>query len=101
MAPYAGQRVSGDMMRTCTLAVELAIARIADRGALAYFEIRDAAELGNAPVSLYVVSDGAPPFGRIDLAPEALVAWIFAGGARGQGWLDPRAVAAEDMIRGR
>lgn len=101
MAPYAGQRVTADLMAACRMAVERALARLADTGALTYFGIRNSAELGRAPVSLYLVSDGAPPFGRVDLASEALVSWIFSGGARGQGWRDTSAITTADLLRDR
>lgn len=93
MAPLAGQEISGSLLVLCQLAVERGFAALADAGALAYFGIRDSADLGNAPVTLRMLSDE----GHATVLVEPLVTWIFAGGARGAGWRSPARLTPADL----
>lgn len=97
MQPLAGHRLDATLWVLCHGAVRRGLAALADTGALRYFDIRDAGDLGDAPVELYVVSDGEPPFGRCQVDPMPTVRWILAGGARGQGWKQPSEISADDL----
>jgi hypothetical protein len=98
MAQYAGRDLTADLMATCSRAVERELAAIADRGAFRYFGIVDARALGVPPVELYVVDDGKPPYGKVAIDAAQVVAWVLAGGARGQGWRGAGQLTADDLL---
>jgi hypothetical protein len=98
MTPYAGRDLTADLMATCTRAVERELAEIADRGAFRYFGIADARALGVPPVELYVFDDGAPPYGKVAIDAVPVVAWVLAGGARGQGWRSADQLVSDDLV---
>lgn len=92
LAPYASGRAEPWMARAAEDSALEILGRLADRGALLYFGIRDATDLGSPPVSF--VALGLYPDAVVTLHVQPVARWIFAGGARGQGWEPARAVTA-------
>lgn len=93
MAPLAGQEISLELLQLAERGISAGLAALADAGALDYFGIRDAAELGEPPVTLRLLSDE----GHATVVVEPLVTWIFAGGARGVGWRSPARLTLADL----
>lgn len=96
--PLAGQVMTPELERTAQELAASGIADLADRGALAYFGIRDAADVGDAPVQLRVVVDEERGAAYVDLDLEALVPWVLAGGSRRR-WMRPDELTAADLTR--
>ena len=69
---------------------------LADDGVFLFFGIRDAAEMGNAPVSLRAVRyDHGRVTVTVNEAP--LVAWIIGGGAGLRGWRAPSSLTLDAL----
>ena len=97
MVPWSGLEIEAWTLMQCQAAIGQALRDLADRGAFRYFEISDGRQLGSPPISVFVLDDGLPPYGKVDVVVEPLVAWIFLGGRGGQGWRDPRGISAADL----
>lgn len=69
--------------------------KLADAGALAYFGIRDSAELGDLPVDLIGIDEHGTL--RADVGQAVNV--ILSGAARREGWMAPKRLTMEDMER--
>jgi hypothetical protein len=99
LGPLYGLPLDPDLMMEATEIASRGIRELADLGAFTYFGIHDGIELGNAPVKLFVFDDGEPPYGKVDVEVEPLVAWIFSGGAAARGWRSPGALTLGDLVR--
>lgn len=99
MLPYSGMRLEPSVMVGCEMAIGRALRALADRGAFLHFGISSGSEFGNPSISIYVVDDGRPPYGKMTVAVESLLTWVFAGGAAGRGWRDARYLTASDLGR--
>lgn len=97
MLPLAGREITPDTLLAAESAVRRGLRALADAGALAYFGIHDGAELGTPPVTVFVFDDGRPPYGKVDVEVEPLVAWVFTGGAAGRGWRAPGRLGMADL----
>lgn len=75
------------------------LGELANAQAFRYFGILDAYDLGHAPVTLATADDLGHPHGTVTIDHAPLVAWIFRGGGRGDGWLRPDELDAEDLAR--
>lgn len=75
------------------------LGELANAGAFRYFGILDAYDLGHAPVTLASAHELGHELGTVMLELAPLVAWIFAAGGRGDGWLRPDELDAEDLAR--
>lgn len=97
MLPYAGMRLEPSVMVGCEVAIGRALRDLADRGAFLYFGIESGEAFGSPSIAIYVVDDGRPPYGKVTVAVESILTWIFAGGAAGRGWRDARTLIAADL----
>ncbi|HSD86085.1 MAG TPA: hypothetical protein VLB44_01175 [Kofleriaceae bacterium] len=94
---WRGRRVTPELMAESELAVAQLLADVADDGHLLYFGIRDAADLGEAPIALYLTDDSRYPYGTTALELLPLADHIMRGGDRGQGWRSPGELTLEDL----
>ncbi len=94
---WRGRPVTSELMATQERAVAQLLADVADDGHLVHFGIRDSADVGDAPIALYLTDDARHPYGTTALELLPLVDWIMQGGARGAGWKDPRDLTVADL----
>lgn len=92
-----GQPVTAELVTAGERAVGQLLADVAEDGHLLHFGIRDAADLGDAPVALYLTDDPRYPYGTTALELLLVVDWIMGGGARGRGWKAPGELAVDDL----
>lgn len=95
---WRGQPVTREVMEESERSVAQLLADVADDGHLQYFEVRDAINLGEAPVALYLTDDPSHPYGTTALELSPLVDWIARGGARGVGWRAPDELTVDDLM---
>ena len=93
-----GQPVTAELVAAGERAVSQLLADVAEDGHLLYFGIGDAADLGEAPVALYLTDDPRYPYGTTALELLPVVDWIMGGGARGRGWKAPGELTLEDLM---
>lgn len=96
--PLAGLDMTPELERAAHELAVRGFAELADTGALSYFGIRDADDVGDAPVRLRVVVDEERGAAYVDLDLEALVPWVLGGGSR-RGWMRPDQLTAADLTR--
>lgn len=94
---WRGWPVTTELMAEGERAVSQLLADVSDDGHLRHFGIRDAADLGDAPVALYLTDDPRYPYGTTALELLPLVDWIARGGARGVGWKEPAELTLDDL----
>lgn len=94
---WRGRPVTPELMAEEERAVSQLLADVADDGRLRHFQIRNAADLGDAPVTLYLTDDPRYRYGTTALELLPLVDWIACGGARGHGWRDPAELTLDDL----
>ena len=97
MRPYTGASIETSLMLTLEREVMAGLHQLADTGVLAYFGIRDSAELGDPPVRVDVIAS-PPPWGQTEVWAPPIVEWIMNGGARARGWMSPRSFT-DDLLR--
>ena len=92
-----GRPVNQELMVDGERAVVRLLDDVADDGHLRYFGIWDAADLGEAPVRLYLTDDARYPYGTTALELVPLVDWIARGGGKGAGWRAPDELTLDDL----
>lgn len=97
---WRGTEVTAELMVVEERAVLQLLEDVSDDGGFSYFGIADAADLGPAPVSLYLTDDPRYRHGTTALDLPPLLDWIMRGGARGAGWRDPKDLTVDDLARG-
>jgi hypothetical protein len=75
--------------------IQAAFEKLADAGALVFFGLRDAAELGYLPVTLVQVDE----HGSLRVDVREAVEVVIAGAARREGWKSPKHMTIEDLAR--
>lgn len=97
LLPLAGREISAELIRDAHAVARNGLRELADSGALVYFGIRDGVDLGDPPVALFVLDDGRPPYGKVDVDVGPMVAWVFSGGSSGRGWRAPDRLVLSDL----
>lgn len=92
MAPIAGLDADHAGLARAESAMRAVLGDLADRGALRYFGIRDAFELGRYAIMFRLVTRE----GDFQLEADPLIAHIFGGG-RGRGWLRPDELTVDSL----
>lgn len=93
MAPLAGLDADHAGLARAEAAMRLELEALAERGAFRYFGIRDALDLGRLEIAFRLVTED----GGFMLEADPLIAQIFAGGRRGEGWRRPEELIADDL----
>lgn len=93
MAPLAGLDADHAGLARAESAMQLDLAALAEGGAFRYFGIRDALDLGRPSITFRLVDQE----GGFQLEADPLIAQIFAGGRRGEGWRRTSEITVDDL----
>jgi len=93
--PLVGAPFGAEVLDRVRSAVAAEVRRLAELGALSYFGIASAFDLGPPEIVIVPIGDE----GGVSLDADPLIEQILAGGRRGAGWLHPGRLTVDDLAR--